>query len=204
MNLSLGLIGQRIYTDIACSILYDGLMQQKERWMWQSVGSFRVLAPSKVKHDDAIPNYPEAVNQMTRLEVLQVLALLHYPKAQQAIKNFLQERQWEISGLASALLLTEGDDDAVDLVKQLLNENDPKIRVQAALILALWGKEEEVVTLLQQAYLTADRELKGQILEGIGRVGSTSSLQFLAERLQEPYQTLRIIAAAALLECLYN
>jgi hypothetical protein len=29
-------------------------------------------------------------------------------------------------------------------------------------------------------------------------------LHFLAERLQEPYQTLRIMAAAALLECLYH
>ncbi|MEI8366441.1 MAG: HEAT repeat domain-containing protein [Parachlamydiaceae bacterium] len=204
MNLALGMIGQRVDVQPACDCLYAGLMQQKERWDWGEENNFKVLAPSKAKHDEAIPNYPEAVNQLARLEILQVLSVVHYPKAQQAIKEFLQESNWGISGMASALLLTEGDDEAVALVQALLQDNNPKVKVQAALILALWGKGDDVVKLLQDAYLTADRELKGQILEGVGRVGSENSLYFLAERLQEPYQTLRIIAAAALLECLYH
>lgn len=204
MNLALGLIGQRINSLPASDCLYDGLTQQKERWAWKEEGNFRILAPSKVKHDEAIPNYPEAVNQLTRLDVLEVLAMVHHPKAQQAIKSFLQERHWGISGIAAALLLTEGDEDAVDLVKQLLNDPDQKVKVQAALILAMWGQGEDVVAFLQSSYAGADRELKGQILEGIGRVGSNSSLGFLVEKLQEPFQTLRIAAAAALLECLYH
>lgn len=203
MNLALGLIGQRVETKGACDTLFEGLSQQKERWAWED-RYFRVLSPSKVKHDDAIPNYPEAVNQLTRLEVLQALAVVKYPGAQQAIKNFLKESQWGISGLASALLLTEGDDDAVDLVRNLLKDNDPKVRVQAALILALWGEGDDVVQLLQGAFAGADRDLKEQILEGVGRIGSQGSLVFLSERLQEQYQTFRIIAAAALLECLYH
>lgn len=203
-NLAIGLIGQRVDVKAACDCLFLGLSQQKERWAWNEDKGFRVLAPSKVKHDEAIPNYPEAVNQLTRLEVLQILAMIQYPHAQRAVKNFLKDGQGGISGLASALLLTEGDEEAVDLVKNLLSDNDPKVKVQAALILALWGKGEDIVQLLQESYPSADRELKGQILEGIGRVGSESSLVFLAERLQEPYQTLRIIAAAALLECLYH
>lgn len=204
MNLAIGMIGQRVDTQAACDCLFQGLSEKKEKWAWDEEGSFRVLAPSKVKHDEAIPNYPEAVNQLTRLEVLQILAKLQYPHAQQAVKNFLKESNWGISGIASALLLTEGDDEAVDLVHTLLKDNDSKVKVQAALILALWGKGDDVVQLLQEAYPAADRELKGQILEGVGRVGSENSLQFLAERLQEPYQTLRIIAAASLLECLYH
>jgi HEAT repeat protein len=204
MNLAIGLIGQRTDTQLACDCLYDGLSQQKERWSWNEDDHFRVLTPNKEMHDDSIPNYPEAVNQLTRLEILQMMALVQYPHAQQAVKNFLKESNWGISGLASALLLTEGDEEAVDLVHSLLKDNDPKIKVQAALILALWGKGEDVIQLLQESYATADRELKGQILEGIGRVGAESSLSFLAERLQEPHQTLRIISAAALLECLYH
>ncbi|HEV8052709.1 MAG TPA: HEAT repeat domain-containing protein [Parachlamydiaceae bacterium] len=204
MNLAIGMIGQRVDTQAACDCLFRGLSEKKERWAWDEEDSFRVLAPSKTKHDEAIPNYPEAVNQLTRLEVLQILAMVQYPHAQQAVKNFLKESNWGISGIASALLLTEGDDEAVDLVHTLLKDNDPKVKVQAALILALWGKGDDVVQLLQEAYPSADRELKGQILEGVGRVGSENSLLFLAERLQEPYQTLRIIAAASLLECLYH
>lgn len=204
MNLALGLIGQRAEISSACDCLYKGLLQRKERWAWREEGNFKILAPSKVKHDEAIPNYPEAMNQLTRLEVLEVLAIVQYPHAQQAIKKFLQESQWGISGLASALLLTEGDESAVDLVKELLTDSDQKVRMQAAIILALWGKGDDAVRFLQEAYPEADRDLKGQILEGIGRVGSSASLSFLAERLQEPYPTTRIIAAAALLECLYH
>lgn len=204
MNLALGLIGQRREIAPACNCLFTGLSSQKEKWEWRKEGQFRALCPSKVKHDDAIPNYPEAVNQLTRLEILEVLSIVKYPHAQQAIKEFLQQSNWGISGLASVLLLTEGDDNAVDHVKALLNDHDPKVKVQAALILAMWGKGEDAVQFLQESYATANRELKGQILEGIGRVGSQSSLVFLADKLQEPYQTLRIIAAAALLECLYH
>jgi HEAT repeat protein len=204
MNLAIGLIGQRIDTKAACDCLYLGLSQQKERWAWSEDDDFKVLGPSRVKHDDAIPNYPEAMNQLTRLEVLQILALVQYPHAQKAIKNFLQESNWGISGLASALLLTEGDEEAVDLVQALLKDNDQKVRMQAALILALWGKGDDVVQLLQEAYISADREQKGQILEAIGRVGGKNSLTFLSQRLEEPFQSLRIIAAAALLECLYH
>jgi len=204
MNLALELIGQRVDVIHACNALFKGLSQQKERWDWKHEGQFRILAPSKVKHDDTVPNQPEAVNQLTRLEVLEILAVLQYPHAQKAIKQFLQESNWGVTGLASALLLTEGDDKAADLVNALIKDPDEKVRIQAALILALWGRGEDAVQLLQEAYPTADRELKGKILEGIGRVGSPSSLRFLSERLQEPYQTLRIIAAAALLECLYK
>lgn len=204
INLAIGLIGQRSNIMKACDCLYQGLSRQKEQWSWNEDRNFKVLAPNKEVHDDSIPNYPEAVNQLTRLEILQILALVHYPHAQEATKNFLKESNWGISGLAAALLLTEGDDEAVDLVHELLHDDDSKIRVQAALILSLWGKGEYAVQLLQESYSAADREVKEQILEGIGRVGSENSLHFLAERLQEPYQTLRLIAAAALLECLYH
>jgi HEAT repeat protein len=204
MNLAIGLIGQRSHTQQACDCLHQGLSDQKEKWSWNEDQNFKVLAPNKEAHDESIPNYPEAVNQLTRLEILQMMALVHYPQAQEAIKHFLKESNWGISGLASALLLTEGDEEAADLVQSLLKEEDPKIRMQAALILALWGKGEDAVQILQESYAAADREVKAQILEGIGRVGSENALHFLAERLQEPYQTLRIMAAAALLECLYH
>jgi HEAT repeat protein len=204
MNLALGMIGQRIDTTLACDCLYSGLSKEKERWMLVEKGIFQVLAPSKLKHDEAIPNYPEVMDQRVRLNILNTLAILHYPNAQQGIKDFLQERTWGISGLASVLLLTEGDETAVDLVQGLLKDPNHKVKVQASLILALWGRGENAIRVLEEAYPTADRELKEKILEGIGRVGAPSSLPFLAGRLQESYQTLRIIAASALLECLYH
>lgn len=204
MNLAIGLIGQRLDTQAACDVLYQGLKEQKEKWMWNEEGMGRFLAPSNLKPNDVIPNYPEAVNQQVRLEILNMLAILKYPKAQEAIKQFLQERSWGITGMASALLLSEGDDSAIVLVKNLLNDNNPKVRIQAALILALWEADEEIIDVLQNAYLKSDREMKERILEGIGRIGSASSISFLVEAMHEPFQTLRLIAASSLLQCLYH
>lgn len=204
MNLAIGLLGLRLHTLEACDALYHGLTTLSEKWMLDEEASFKALVPSKVKHDELIPNYPEAVNQQTRLEVLNYLAVMKYPRAQEAIKAFLQERQWGISGMASAVLLTEGDESAIELVQGLLNDTDPKIRLQAALILSIWGRGEDALTALQEAYPTADREMKEKILEGLGRVSSEKSRVFLVDRLNEQHQSLRIIAASALLMSLYQ
>jgi len=204
MNLGIGLIGQRLHTEQACAALYRGLSEQKERWMWKEESGRRYLAPSDVEHSDLIPNYPEAVNQLTRLEVLNLLALMKYSGTQAAIKQFLQERSWGISGMASAMLLSEGDDSAIELVQNLMKDSNPKIRIQAALILSMWDAGEEAITVLQGSYESADRETKEKILEGLGQIGSPLSIPFLTEKMEEPYQTLRIIAASSLLQSLYH
>lgn len=203
MNIAIGLISQRVDIDKACDALYEGL-SRSDRWMWEEEGGFKTLAPSTIKHDDMIPNYPESVNQIARLEVLNILAIMKYPHAQEAIRKFLQEKNWGITGMASAVLLTEGDEMAIDLVQDLLTDPDSKIRVQAALILSLWGRGEEAIAVLKEAYADADRDMKERILESFGRIAAPSTIPFLTEKLQEPYQSLRIIAAAALLQCLYN
>jgi HEAT repeat protein len=204
MNLALALIRQQIEPVVASDALYHGFIQSKERWMWEEKGIFKYLAPSTLKHIDEIPQYPEAVNQLTRLEILNVLAILRHPFAQNAIKTFVLEKKWGLTGISAALLLTEGDDSALDLVQNLLKDPDPKVRFQSALILATWGKGIEALSTLEEAYAESDRDTKEKILEGICKVGSPASLPFLIERLNEPYPSLRLIAAAGILICLNN
>ena len=204
MNLAIGLIQQRVESEQACVALYAGLMGNTERWEWEEEAGFKVLGPSKARHNDSLEEGPEALNQITRLELLNLLAIMKYPQTENAVRAFLKEKKWGIAGMASALLLTEGDESALEVVEKLLGDSNPKVRVQAALILALWGGGENSVAALQKAYESSDREIREKILEGLGRVGLPSSIPFLVEKMQEPYQSLRIIAAAALLECLYN
>jgi HEAT repeat protein len=142
------------------------------------------------------------VNQVVRLELLNILAIVKEPMAQEGIKKFLQQKKWGISGVAAALLLSEGDESALEIVKNLLADPDKNIRVQAALILALWGRDEGALTVLREAYPQVSRDMKEKILEGMGRVGAPSSIPFLIETFNDPFQTLRVIAAAACLECL--
>jgi len=204
MNLAFGLVNQRTDTSQACAVLADGLSGENKKLMWKEIGTFRYLSISTLKYNDLLPQYPETINQHTRLEIINILALLKSPVAQHAMIAFLEQKTWGISGLASALLLTEGDQASLQLILPLLKHPSDKIRIQAALILASWGREEAPIEVLLNSYKTADRDLKEKILEGLARIGAPSTWPFLINQLENPSQSLRILAASALLQSLYH
>lgn len=204
-TLSLGLIGQREALKVSCKAL-DAQLGLREKIMWDTSLNplFRRLSPSKVSHQAQIPNYPQVVNQMTRIELLQVLCIMNYPKAQEAVKSYLRTHTWGTAGAAAATLLQEGDDEALDVVRSLLTDKEEKVRIQAALILAMLGGDKEAVNVLRAAYPTASKEIKIFILEALAKVGDPESIAFLLERLNEPFQILRVVAATAIIRSLYH
>ena len=201
-NVALGLLGQRIEVASCCDLIYEFLQGEKRMWMWDTRPNplFQVLAPSQVRHVDQIPNYPEAIDQMTRLNLVSFLALVEDPRALPALKTFLQRKSWGITGVAAATLLQEGDETALEVVRKLLDEPDPNIRLQACLVLGMLGRDESVLRDLQGAYAGADHEKKLHILEAVGRVGNANSYSFLVGVLREPFPILRVAAAAALIQ----
>ncbi len=205
VNLALGLIGQRDSVERSCQVL-DNALRDEGMWMWQQLpGSpFRSLAPSEVRHSVEMPNMPVAVDQMTRLEILSILCMLEYPRALEAVKGFLQEHQWGVTGAAAVTLLREGDEDSVHVVRRLLKDPDEKVRIQAALILSLIGSDEEALKVLKDAYQTVGRPLKIQILEALTHVGDPEMIPFLINVLNEPFQIMRVIAASAIIQCIYH
>ncbi|MBA3721335.1 MAG: HEAT repeat domain-containing protein [Parachlamydiaceae bacterium] len=203
LNLALGLIGQQLGMSQSTEILEKVILSSKDKWIWHEEGIFRAVAPKYIKKSESDPSTTsEMDNQIVRLEMLNVLAMIAPEKAQEPIRQFLIERNWGVTGVAAALLLMEGDSSAIDSVQQLLKDENLQVRIQAALVLSLWGREESAINVLEQNYNTADKELKGKILEGIGRIGSINSVPFLIEALKDPSQNLRIIAATALIQCL--
>ena len=207
VNLAMGLIGQRIQVKMACDEIYRAFRQEIHTlWMWESSSNplFRSLAPSRVKHIEHIPHYPVVVDQLTRLDLLSVLSIVRYPMAQAAVKEFLKTRTWGVTGAAAATLLQEGDEGGLASVKELLSDPEENVQVQAAMILAVVGSDPSAVKVLQNAYPQADREMKVHILEALAHIGDPSSIPFLVDILKEPFQVLRVVAASALIQCLYH
>lgn len=204
MNLALGLITQRTDMTEACRALHEGLSDTEHKMMWKELGLFRAIAPSEVKRSSAIPQLPEGTDQLVRLEILNNLVIVKDPYAQKMIKTFLEKQHWGITAGASSLLLMEGDDDAVEIVTGLLSDSNSKIRIQAALVLAIWGKGGEATDVLLASYKDADKMMKERILEALGQVGDEKAVPFLVECMKEQRQTLGIIAAASLLRALYH
>lgn len=202
LNLALALIGLRQSTEEATQFLSHMLRTEKEKWFSYEEGMFQAIVNKPLQNDSDLLSTPEVDNQLLRLELLNLLAILKAPDAQQAIRDYLSERDWEISATAALLLLTEGNESAVEIVKKILDDPSPRIRLQAALILSLWSRDEGSIQVLEEGYHSSDWELKARILEGLGRIGSMRSVPFLIDVLKEPSQTLRVIAAMALIQCL--
>ena len=207
VNLALGLIGQRTQVKMACDAIHKTFSREKNTlWMWDSQSNplFRSLAPSRVKHIEHIPHYPAVVDQLAKLDLLSILSILHYPDAQMAVREFLQTRTWGVTGAAAATLLQEGDEEDLAAVRGLLTDPDEKIRVQAAMILAIIGSDPSAVKVLQEAYSHVDREMKVHILEALAHIGDPNCIPFLLDVLKEPFQVLHVVSASALIQCLYH
>ncbi len=204
-NLALGMLSLRKEISLSCDILYQ-FSQDKRMWMWDTRPNplFQVLAPSQVRHVDHIPNYPEAIDQMTRLNIISLLALVEDKRAPDALKSFLKKKTWGITGVAAATLLQEGDETSLDVVKELLNDTDPDVRLQACFVLAMFGRDESVIRDLQGAYASADHDKKLHILESMGHVGGIESFHFLLSAFKEPFPILRVAAAAALIQSIHR
>lgn len=207
INLARALIGQREQVDLAAEAIDKILTQEKRTlWMWEGEGCtrFQSLAPSQVRHQEGVANYPAVVDQLVRLELLSTLSRVGYERSQEAVKEFLKTKSWTVSGMAAALILQEGNEEDLEVVRNLLQDSDEKIRCLAALILGAVGKDSSAVAVLQEVYPKLDRELKVHVLQALGYVGDCSSIPFLLEVLQEPFQILRVVAASALIQCLYH
>ena len=206
-NLSIGLIGQRKDVDKSAGKIFSILRDHGQNlWMWSSDYNplFKSLAPSNLRHLEQIPRYPHIVDRHVKLDLLSILCILRYPQAQEAVKEFLQDHSWGVSGYAASTLIEEGDEQSLEIVKNLLTDPDEKIRVQAALILAMYGGDVGAIETLQNAYNGSDREMKMYILEAIGRIGDQKSIPFLLSVMNEPFQVLRVVAASALIQCIYH
>ncbi len=212
VNLALGLIGQRHAVSESCATLQEALQagggsrSPKSLWMWDETTHplFRSLSPSRVRHIDQIPSYPLVVDQMVRLDLLSVLSKLRYPHALEAVESFLKKGEWSVIGSAAGVLLEEGNEAEIEVVRSLLHDPDEEVRIEAALLLAYWGRDPAGIDELIHAYPDASREAKIRILEALGKSGHPKAIPFLVEILGAPFQVLRIVAASALIQCLYQ
>jgi len=205
-NLALGMIGRGGRVDFSCDVLFTFLSLNQDKIMWDTSGNplFQVIAPSLVRHIPQVSEYPTMVDQFTRLEILNTLAILKYPNAEEAVKSFLTHQTLGVTYTASNTLLEEGGEDSLEILRGLLKQPDENIRIQAALVLALSGGETEAIQVLQDAYKEVGREMKTNILGALGHIGNQVSIPFLITLLEEPYQTLRVVAASSLIQCLYH
>lgn len=202
VNMALGLIGLREKTDQALGELFTFLNTTEEAIMLESpfFSSGPFITPSTVRHTPQCPRYPELVDHKTRLELTALLASLRYPKAIELARKFLKKGHWSVGATAMLTLLQEGESHSLDIIHEFLSENNPKLRLAAALALAFISKDQRATSVLCDLYHKEGRDTKIVILEALASIGDEQALPILIEALSEPFQTVRVVAAAGLLQ----
>ncbi|MCF7852636.1 MAG: HEAT repeat domain-containing protein [Simkaniaceae bacterium] len=206
LNLAMGLIRTNTHVSLALKEIHDVLLNAEVRLMKTTTPNpfFSAIVPSEVRHVPFIPQYPEVIDQLVRLEMLNILTMFDYKDAKKMLKQLIQNQSWTVIGTTASILLEQGELDGIDLVKELLSDTDPAVVTQAALVLAYLAKDPSVVPILEKTYEKANWELKIQILEALGRIGEKEAIPFLIRTIDEPFQLLKIIAASSLIQCLYH
>lgn len=202
LNLSIGLIWQRADVQRACQYLLQAL-QTQTRLSWQSVGIISFVGPSVSQHVGSYARLPESEDLFCRLQLYTMISACRTIELKEALKGFLKERTWGISGQTAFLMVQEGLL-FFDELKSLLSEPSREIALQAAFLLALYAQDEDALKVLEQAYPTASRQMREYILYAVGMCRASSAIPFLVKVLNEPFESLRVIAARSLLICLYH
>jgi len=204
MNLALHLIKQRHEPLKAMKALESALSSTKEKLAFIEEGPFRYVGKNSTPHMVHIPRYPETIDLMTRLEIINTLASAGYPDTQVLIKKFFAEKSWGVAASSLLVLMQHHPDAALESMRSLLHNEALSVRLQAAIVLGLLAQEEEALQTLYHSFPEASRQIQEEILVAIGSIGAKSSTAFLTQQLLNPSPTLRLKAAGALLSVLYH
>ncbi len=205
-NLAYKMLEQGIQPQIAGTFLRSFLVDRSEKIMLSEgiYPCFTQILPSKVRHMPNVQRYPEMVDQLSRLKILNALAIAGISDLKEIAKSYLQGQVWGVVGSAAVFFIEEGEMASVDIVRELLDDEDQTVRVQAALALAFYGGEKRTAKVLEEAFWKVDWDKKISILEAVGHVGSRESIPFLLSVLEEPFTLPRTIAASSIIQCLYH
>jgi len=165
---------------------------------------FHVVTASNVRHTLVMQQYPLYIDSVTRLELINILAVRRHPEAELMLKTFLSNTQLGVTFNAAVILVQEGVEESIDLVRGLLEDKSEVVRLQAALILAFMGEHEQAYPILEATYQTASRETKINILQAMGHIRSQKSIDFLLKVMKDPFLVLRVVSASSLIQSVYN
>lgn len=205
-NLARGLVNLRVRVEEASLVLLRFIRDTQTPIMWDKgqYVFFPMISPSNIAPSPLCYNLRSVVDGITRLSLLNNLLIIDPTSAIEIARNYLHNHFWGLSGNASILLMETGNNYCIDLVKNLLNDPDEKIRLQAALVLAFMHQDEESLKVLEELYYIVKQNEKFYILEAVGQLSTKESIPFLMRILSEPFMGIRVTAASMLIQTLYH
>lgn len=164
---------------------------------------FSYISPSKVRHHPFIMAYPKVMDGMARIRLLEAMSTYDNTRVKNHLKNLLSQKEAVLTFYTIGLLLQE-DLESLTELKELTKDPNPSIALAATLSIAFVGKDPNIAPKLAVIFEHVGFEEKLHILEAIGALGNKEMVPFLVKMLQKPFSSLQIVAASALIQCLYH
>lgn len=205
LNAALTLMSYGQAIDQASVVVDEWLVHQQEPMMEKPLlgGEIAAIVPSQVKHHPYIPAYPAVADGMARLKLIHVLALHRPDSVKRHLKALLQKKEAILTFHSMALMMQEELEHHEEL-RELAEDEDPKVSMAALMALAFIGKEPGLARRLEGLFDTVDFENKVRIIEALGHIGSHESVPFLIKMMENPFTSLQLVAASALIQVLYH
>ncbi len=205
LNLAIGAMGHGLYLKEAAEVIDKALFSSDEIMIDEYTHPlFPFVHQGQVRHLPHIPDHPKLVDGLTRIDLIRRLFILGHSGAFSHLKRFLSHQVWSLTFESSAILLQEGDFSMMEPLEKLTKDPDAKVRVQAALALAFVSKDESMVPILIETYPKLDGNVRLMMLEALGHIGTKEAVEFLLERLKDPFHLTKVVAASSIVHSLYH
>lgn len=205
LNLALGSMGHALFLKEAGEVIHRALLQADEIMMDEYTHPlFPFVHQGQVRHLPHIPDHPKLVDGLTRIDLIRRLFILGHAEAFPHLKRFLSHQVWSLTFESAAILIQEGDFSMMEPLERLTKDKDAKVRVQAALALAFISKDESMVPILIEAYPKLDGNVRLMMLEALGHIGTIDAIEFLLERLKDPFHLTKVVAASSIVNSIYH
>jgi hypothetical protein len=201
LNLSAYLLLHKISSKEAIATVHAAIASQT-LFGQQSFGFFSYIGQAS-SHNPLAPRLPEAEDLYFRLNLL---ALLHYSGEEitpKDMETILHERTVGLTAATASFLFQEMLP-LDEVLHPLLSHEEEMVRVQAALLLAIFSRSKKAALTLQEEYKKASKAGKELLLLGFSLLPASKTRSLVFPLLFDQSQVLRTRAAGVFLCSCYQ
>jgi HEAT repeat protein len=139
-----------------------------------------------------------------RLQLFHLLAIKKHPEAKSVLKDLLKTDLFEISLDAMMHFWEHFGWEDRDYLKEILEDNDPELRLKAALVLSYLDYDKTARTTLMKTYHKQNYSMQIQMLFALSKYHEEDVIDFYFKQLKSKYPLIQAVSAGCLFTALYK
>ncbi len=204
INLAAYLLSHRSEVHLASKALCKALQETFYLLGESGESFFSWVSKTEISHTPLVPRLPESHDLLIRLQLLALQCYSGEPISKSHLETMLKERSWGVPIAAAGFIFQELSPSLEEVLSPLLEEEEETIRIQAALLLAVFAQSEKAATILWDQFEKASKEGKETLMLGFASLSFEKTKDRLTPLLFDASPSLRTRAAGALLASIYS